>query len=186
MCHIVSSSPNVRKRHTAINANSPPALLAAPWSPSGPADASGEIIIFAFDAFLEMSAGQVAWRVAERGDERDALLSSPGYTCSVMHSRAAEGPNGGERPFLLPASSTLCTIALLQPTDRPLSSLSFRPSHPHTPSLSLTLRSTQHIPRLDARCRHQRMLLLALFLDFLEISLPFCFSSLSLFMTFAD
>ena len=76
MCHIVSSSPNVRKRHTAINANSPPAVLAAPWSPSGPADASGEIIIiFAFDAFLEMSAGQVAWRVAERGDGRDALLS---------------------------------------------------------------------------------------------------------------
>ena len=74
MCHIVSSSPNVRKRHTAINANSPPALLAAPWSPSGPADASGEIIIiFAFDAFLEMSARQVAWP----SEGTKGTLSSP-------------------------------------------------------------------------------------------------------------
>ena len=142
MCHFVSSSPNVRNGHTAM-----PTHLPQSWRRRGrlPARRTRQ-------GRSSSPPPTPSSRCQQDKGTKGTLLSSPGYTCSVMHSRA-EGPNGEKGPCccLLHA-----TIALLQPpTDRSRHFLSVRPIH----ALSLALRSTQHIPRLDARCRHRRMLL---------------------------
>ena len=172
MCHIVSSSPNVRNGHTAM-----PTHLPQSWRRRGrlPARRTRQ-------GRSSSPPPTPSSRCQQDKGTKGTLLSSPGYTCSVMHSRA-EGPNGGRKA---PAAAS-STLQLLFFSRRPTTLVTFFPSVPSTlphsrcAPLNTSLASTLAV--VIGECSS---------LDFLSVLLKislllFCFSSsLSLFMTFAD